>query len=313
MSVLLITQGNDLHAEAVRGVLSRRGIFYSELELGHPADYYEISGSVIDPIISTENGSFSSTLAMTSTVIVLRFAVNDPAPVIETTSEFAAREWASLIENTLELWERLSTRPWLIGAKQLRLENRKPFLLRVASDSGAIIPATSLSTRWPGRGFAMDEWVAKAINKWQEVAPGHYFNTRHLRDTKIPTPPNGRLEGPLFLQRFVPHRNEVRLYIAGRESVAVEIVNTGPEVVDFRIIGIKQSMARRILTPREPEKIARIIMERLGIKYCVFDIAQDSQGHWVFFDINTVGSWDYLEKWYGLLLTEDIVNGALEI
>lgn len=311
MNVLLIYQGSDHHAELAREVLVRQGHEITELRLGEPTDFYQVSGTILEPVIETAGGRIDSDVARRSVVLLLMFAANAPAAV-SSSKAFVTREWNTLIANAIEIWELNSPRPWLIGQAQLHLRDRKPLLLRTAADLGARIPETELATTPQGLG-SPDQWVAKAINVWQEVSPGRYFNTRLLAGEEISRIAGKRFEGPLFLQRYIPHQVEHRVYIAGDAVVGVRIGNPDPTVVDFRLVDHDRAQLELTTPPAEITLLLRRIMSHFGMNYCVFDLAETNEGEWVLFDINSVGSWDYLEKWHGLSLTEAILNGAFSL
>jgi len=311
LKVLLIYQGFDHHAELVREVLARQGHDVAELRLGEPSDYYDVSGSLLEPVIETVGGRIDSEVARSSVVLLLMFAANAP-DAVSSSKRFVAREWNTLISNVLEMWEVNSPRPWLIGQSQLHLRDRKPLLLRTAAELGAWVPETELATTPKGQHSA-NEWVAKAINVWQEVSAGRYFNTRLLAGAEVSRIQGKRFEGPLFLQRYVRHEVEHRVYVAGDAVIGVRIRNPDPSVVDFRLVDHDRAQLELMTPPAEVTLLLRRIMSRFGMNYCVFDLAEASDGGWVLFDINSVGSWDYLEKWHGLSLTELILNGALSL
>lgn len=311
MNVLLIYQGSDHHAVLVKEVLARQGHDVVELRLGEPSEYYEVSGSILEPVIETVGGRIDSEVARRSVVLLLLFAANAP-DAVSSSKVFVAREWNTLFSNAIEMWERNSPRPWLIGQSQLHLRDRKPLLLRIAAELGARIPETVLATTPRGLHSA-NEWVAKAINVWQEVSPGRYFNTRLLASEEVARIEGERFEGPLFLQRYVRHEVEHRVYVAGDAAIGVRIRNPDPLVVDFRLVDHYHAQLELIAPPAEVTLLLRRIMHHFGMNYCVFDLAEVDDGEWVLFDINSVGSWDYLEKWHGLSLTEAILNGALSL
>jgi hypothetical protein len=273
---------------------------------------YVAGGPIQDPAIAYAGKVFSPTLLAESEVLVLRFAVDQPAPVQSTSHEFLVREWTTLIESALWLGEFKSRKPWLVGRRNFELIDKKIFLLEVARSVGARIPQAFISHIWPT--LEDDEkWVVKAMNAWQEVTPGKFFNTRLVADFSVAMRPSQELDGPLLFQRYVPHEEEWRVYIAGSSSVAVRIVPSGAKDVDFRIINPAEVSAHTTQVPAELERLCRAITGKLGLQYCAFDFIPESTQGWLLLDVNPVGSWDYLDVPHKLSITESIVNGALKL
>jgi glutathione synthase/RimK-type ligase-like ATP-grasp enzyme len=122
-----------------------------------------------------------------------------------------------------------------------------------------------------------------------------------------------RLDGPLWLQTYLKHERELRVFIAGNSEFAVQLESFSSSIVDFRLLDSTNADAQIVVVPPELSVTARRLMKRLGLNYCVFDIIVDADGTFWFVDVNPLGTWDYLEKDFGLSLTDKIVNGALSL
>lgn len=313
MSVVLVTQGDlDLHAEMVKSCLDARGRDWTELKLGLSPSEYVAGGPIQEPAITYAGQVFTPTLLAKSEVLVLRFAVDQPAPVQSASQDFLVREWTTLIESALWLGEAKSRKRWLVGRRNLELIDKKIFLLEIARSVGGRVPEAFISHIWPTLDDD-EKWVVKAMNAWQEVTPGKFFNTRLVADFSAAMRPSQELDGPLLFQRYVPHEEEWRVYIAGSSSIAVRIVPSGAEDVDFRIIKPTEVSAYTASVPAELEGLCRAITGKLGLQYCAFDFIPESTQGWLLLDVNPVGSWDYLDVPHKLSITESIVNGALKL
>jgi hypothetical protein len=202
----------------------------------------------------------------------------------------------------------------LLGARSASLKDSKVELLQLALDTGAKIPASAIQTEIPAGTLGHRERVAKAVNAWEQIKPGVYFNTHLLEDRdsahlELPARP----QGPVFFQGFIEHKFELRIYLAGAVSFAVEIDSRAPEVIDFRMLDRKNATARVIEAPTEIESLGRELMSDLGLNYCVFDVLVGADGGLWLVDVTPTGVWNYLEKDFGLSLTKYIVNGALSL
>jgi hypothetical protein len=239
--------------------------------------------------------------------------MNDPHPISGATHPFAQREWNALLSSVIRIWERASPRPWLLGAQSADWRDRKLELLAAAEEDGARVPPGHVLTVVEPGGVGDRNWVAKAINGWEEIRPGKFFNTRLLSKMDAKGLESRRLDGPLWLQTYLKHERELRVFIAGNSEFAVQLASFSSSIVDFRLLDSTNADAQIVVVPPELSVTARRLMKRLGLNYCVFDIIVDADGTFWFVDVNPLGTWDYLEKDFGLSLTDKIVNGALSL
>lgn len=310
----MIAPRDEAHGEAARNWLVSSGWQTEWLELGLEESEYALSGSLTDPVISTERGSFSSSTVREQRVFYFRIAVDAPPFVARRTplNSFAIREWDAVFQSALASWERESEWPWLIGTAALQLQNRAGHLLRAASQYGAVVPPSYLSGGRVRPVLPTDPVVAKAINAWQEVAPQRYFNTRRVDSALMSKILSTGESSPLLLQHYVPHMVERRLYLVGRDAITVERI-AATETVDFRVLDKRLAWASIVSTSDSSLKVARAVAADFGLSYCVFDflVADDHVEYLT--DINPAGSWHYLEKTFELGITKCIMTKAVQL
>lgn len=311
--VILITQNRDGNTARLASEFARRGHVVRILKFGMPARTYSLTGNAFDPTLRTEDGSFSSRDFEDEIVLLMRVGLNPQNWVRAAKNRFALREWNAALSGLVATWERRSATPWLLGVRAAELKDRKLFLLQLAQDVGADVPDSLLQTSFEPRSVSARQRVAKAINAWEEIRPGLYYNTRLLRPSdavhlEAPAVP----EGPIFLQDYISHSRELRIYLAGSVSFAVEIESRDTSKIDFRLLNGASASARTAAIPGGLEAKLRRMMSILGIDYCVFDVIPRGDKNWVV-DVNPLGIWDYLENDFNLELTAKIVDGALSL
>ena len=284
------------------------------LRLGGPASDYSVSGNLADLVIETGDGRFDGALAARCEVLQLRFAVDDRAPVRNkprgASNEFVTREWSAYIDAVLSIWEDQAPGGWLIGRRNLQLQQRKLWLLTIAAQAGARIPELRIIN--DARQLPKSEglWVAKAINSWEEISEGIYFNTRLLDRRTLEALSQTKFEAPLMLQKYIAHDTEFRVYIADEACLVLQMDKVVHGGVDYRLIEPHDLNAFASKVPATIEEILRTIMHALGLRYCCFDIAYDGADYWLL-DVNPNGSWDWHEEVFDFPLTSDILRSGI--
>jgi len=312
--VILITQNDDLNTRLLEQEYTRRRIPVRRLTFGLAAHSYRVEGSLADPLLSSPEGTFSTQDFIDEPAILMRVGLNPQDYATEVSMEFARREWNALLGGFLATWERRSPHPWLLGNRAAALKDSKVALFQLASDLGAPLPPTTIHTEFATGSITDDRWVMKGINAWEEIVDGVYFNTRLLQsDDAAHLELPAKLQGPMALQKYLPHSRELRVYLSGHVSFAVQIDSSNREIIDFRLLDGRWASAKVTDVPSDLEVHLRAIVGALELNYCVFDVILDAEGATWLVDINPLGVWDYLENDFGLSLTGKIVDGAIAL
>lgn len=309
---LIIGRFDDVHVGKASEYFRRRGKPCDVLTLGLPASHYAVRSTLDRAIIRVDDQAFD--VDAYSNVLYLPFAVNLP-PLInfdEGFDSFARREWDAALRSILQIWHQSNSGKWLIMPGADDLQNRKLYLLTQAARNGLSIPPMLLTNKFAEVEIdnLARQVVAKAINSWQEIRPGRYFNTALLAPSqRVLIGQTGRLEAPALLQEYIPHTVEQRLYQVGSTQLIVELqIRNG--VVDSRVKdGVDSASIVHEVFRQESE--ARTLSRALGLRYVCYDFLVTEKAEVWLTDVNPTGSWAYLESEHGLDLTTPILDAWL--
>lgn len=107
---------------------------------------------------------------------------------------------------------------------------------------------------------------------------------------------------PIYVQKYVKKKYEVRLTVAGDDFYAVKIVSDNS--VDWRD-GDKNTY-ELIETPPEIKKTIRKLLFDFNLQFGAIDYIVDPDDNWFFLEINPNGQWQWLESALNLTISESI-------
>jgi glutathione synthase/RimK-type ligase-like ATP-grasp enzyme len=305
MNALLVGRHDDRHVELLRSALRLR-CSVKVLHLGLPAARYRcrVDNARVD--IGVDDVTYGLADASSGLLMALPFAVNRP-PLVATDDAFAAREWDTTLRAAFAAWGEVNEAGWFIAPDADRLQDSKPYLMLLAARLGLPVPRWTIATSVEPRQLPV---VGKAINGWQEVAAGRYFNTTRLTSRQFDSLTRQDLTTPTFIQDYIPHRVELRVFCVGDGVVAVRKEARSDET-DFRLVhtseAMKVSVVDRNVLPATFTGGLRALMARLSVQYCCFDVAIDGSEYWLL-DVNPTGTWAYLHDDFGLDITPLLVE-----
>lgn len=323
MTVILIGWHDDAHLTQIESACHRHAQDVVRLELGRGPSHYQLHFSQLDGVVtSSVNGVTEEMVRAASAIFALPIFVNKPSIVdLELSPDtgswrpeelaFGIREWNASIFSVLWRWERISTCPWIITWAALDLQDRKPALLGLASETcGLSVPRFIVSNEVGiSVGLETTELVAKAVNMFQEVAPGEYFNTSRI-DHALLQEIDGASPVPSYLQEMVHSRYEYRVYCVLGELFAIRMSRSDArDDIDIRVIDQSFIEATRVELPQDIAVALVKLTDLIGIKYCSFDLVEDEKIQLI--DVNPAGSWYYIEEKFGIGVSDWIVDQVL--
>lgn len=115
---------------------------------------------------------------------------------------------------------------------------------------------------------------------------------------------------PSIFQEKVIKRHDIRVTIVGEKVFAVKIGadSLPPEIPDWRFAPIDKLKYEKHTLPVELEKACLELVKRLGLDFGAIDLAIDSSGNYVFFEINPNGQWAWLETALDLPISQAMVD-----
>lgn len=214
--------------------------------------------------------------------------------------EIAIRENRAYIRSLFEAeWENAV---WVNSLDARRRANSKLLQLKEAQALNIHIPETLISNNPSDIRNFINELGGEAIAKpmlggdWSEDGKILFSFT-----AKIATPqlPNDEMikACPCIYQRKIEKKFEVRVVFFGSYAIAVKLHSQSKAIseLDWRIGDAKDLKPEEIQIPDNVKEKCILLMRKLGIVHGSFDFAVDSQGCWIFFEVNEAGQFLWME------------------
>ncbi|MEZ4584774.1 MAG: hypothetical protein R2909_00025 [Gemmatimonadales bacterium] len=297
--IIVISEPNDVHAQAVLGELAKHRVRAKLLDLSE----FPLKASLLMRLSRGTPGRFGMRLADGGTIDMgdvtgvwwrrpqafgLPHQGMDPMA-----RHFALVELATAFQG---MWQ-ASPALWVNDIVRDAAAAHKPWQLELAQSLGLSIPETVI-TNDPGEARAF----------WQRHPGGVIYKPflqsfHSWRETRILRPEEERQAdqirlAPVIFQRYVPARADLRLTVIGDEIFAAEAaMDQSQYPVDVRLNNIPYQPHQ---LPDEVGEKVLALMRRLGLEYGAIDFRLTPDGDYVFLEINPAGQFLYVEHATGL-------------
>lgn len=312
MTILIISEQQDPHAQAVMAALTRRG--ERDVRLLDFRDF-PMRMTLGMRIGRSQPGRFALRFPDGAVVDMSQVksvwwrrpqAFGLPSEGLTPEARhFALSETATAFQG---MWQ-ASRALWVNDVVRDAAASHKPWQLEVARDVGLSIPET-LITNDPqtALGFWTEhdgEVVYKPFlqtwHAWRE--------TRKLSREEIRLLPAVRT-APVIFQRLVPGAADLRVtVIADRVLAAAVDLSKLEYKLDVRL---NQQAYETHALPAEIEQRLLALMRRLGLEYGAIDLRQTPEGEYVFFEVNTAGQFLFVEHACGLPIADALAARLAE-
>jgi hypothetical protein len=324
MTVLVIGQHDDPHVDALVKALDARGDPPTTVLFGLGPDHWTMRWSHVEDSSLNRYPSLElneirlDQINEFDAVFYLPFAVNRPPTVpissagtelSEGEAEFAQREWETVIASAIMTCHREFRGPWITAPCAIDLQDRKPYLLDCAVRAGLDVPSFDIGQQFPeGLELLNGRVVGKAINAYQEIESGTYFNTSIIPDEFKQAVVSSRSSVPNFIQRYTRPDAEYRCYVAMGEILSVRIARTGDveDPVDLRVVDKSRLTGSRSDLGAYANRLIAFT-NTLGINYCAFDLIAERDSVFLV-DINPIGGWYYIDVKYQIGVTDWLID-----
>jgi glutathione synthase/RimK-type ligase-like ATP-grasp enzyme len=323
-SILIITEEDDAHADAVVSELNRVGVPVIRL---HPRDFplrviaaLQLVDGRIGGTISLPNGRTFSLLNIRSAWYRHPEPSELPSHLDPLWVDFTRAQSVELLQG---LW-RITDCYWVSPPSALRVAENKLYQLQLASSLGLPIPKT-LITNDPvqAREFyaAADQPIIYKplatprfrVSTPQDVIP-QVFTTlltdQHMEQI------NTIQYAPGIFQEYVPKQVELRITVLGRRVFAAEIHSQLHERTRHDWRRYPDDMND---LPHYPHDLPRALQDRLlrmvdllGLQFGAIDMILTPNGEYIFLEINPNGQWLWVEDMTGLPMLETFVKMLVE-
>lgn len=311
---LAISHKKDTHTTLVLKQLQRIGIKSRLLDISeypknlHLSSYYHDSGSYEASIYNhREKLNFSD-------YSVIWWRRPQPLNLHDnfTSSEsfnFAYNEASSALNG---LWSSLDA-IWINDPEKDNEAARKPYQLKVASETGLKIPET-LITSDPTMAHAFiqkhgpQNTIYKAftatIEAWRETRILHTNELRLIENVKY---------APVIFQQYIPVRYDLRVTIIGT-SIFCSAVGTNKSnyPIDYRM-ELDDLNVKQFELPSEISKKLLKLMSRLGLRYGAIDLRVTPDNEIYFLEVNPSGQWLFMENRTGQKITNAFCDYVKEL
>ncbi len=295
MSILIISEPNDVHAHAVMDALKKSG----ETD-AHLVDFSAFPQQMAIDMRLDARGPNRLRLQLADGKLVdmaevravwwrrpqaFGHPVQGMAPLAR---HFAMTESATAFQG---MWQ-ASDCLWVNNVVRDAAAAHKPWQLSMAKQCGLTIPDT-LMTTIPSRvrqffdqhdGAIIYKPFLQTFHSWRE--------TRKLKREEFDQLDNVKL-APVIFQELVPGRADLRVTVIGETILPAAVDITKMEYqLDVRL---NQQAYERHDLPAEIQKKLLELMRRLGLEYGAIDLRQKPDGDYVFFEVNPAGQFLFVE------------------
>jgi hypothetical protein len=303
VSVLIVTTGGDVHAQAVTDVLKARGVPVRWLDPGRFPQAVSIAAHI------EQDGRVHGYIEYTGKPFVRLDRVTcawyrRPSmfefPETVTDVRWAAREarqgWGGI----------LACLTWFNDPCDIARAEYKPHQLHAAGRSGLRVPA-SIITNILSAARQHDREHGPLVHKWLSGAPeGQDGLTRAVTPEGLSVGqawPQIRHTTHLVQQR-IGKTHDVRLTVVDEQMFAVAI--TSPHL-DWRA-DIDGADHQPCPIPPEVAAGVRALLARLRLRYGALDFSVDERGQWWFLEVNPSGQWLWLDERLHLGIADAIAD-----
>jgi glutathione synthase/RimK-type ligase-like ATP-grasp enzyme len=194
---------------------------------------------------------------------------------------------------------------WVNSLDSRALSNRKPLQLSIAVECGLKIPETLVSNdssavqEFYGMHASNGEVIVKPFlgATWVGETKSHFYTTAIVTADDLNDPESIRL-CPAIYQKRIEKQYEIRLTIMGRSWFAARLNSqvTPSASLDWRISPSAYMDITRIDVPSAILDRCFELMHRLGIVFGCFDFAVTRDNEYVFFEVNEMGQFLWVEE-----------------
>ena len=305
MAVLIITERDDIHGDALIWALGRLGVRCDRWSLSEFPELQRVSVRYsqasqaptvrVDNLLPSEayDAIWARRLANPKTL----------SPTLAAADvEMALNQARRYTEG---IWPILSSRSVLINPLTTRrAANDKPYQLQAARDSGFTIPETLLSNDpaevrhfyQEHRGDIICKFFTPAF--WRKPDGGMIGLFTARVDEALLADEVSLTSCPAIFQKYVPKKADIRITFFGATYQAVRIWSQqrGAGSIDFRSDMRAEAPMEEMHLPMRFVDRLRDLSARLGLLHGSYDFVEQPDGSFTFLEVNEMGQFLWLEE-----------------
>lgn len=312
MTILILADAWDPHADKVCSLLASRGAQYARLNLDVDAlketmfTLAQTGGHISLPSGQLKISDVTAVWARRLNVVL---SLQEEHEKASPSFQIWKNEWN---RHLYWIFQELQGAYWLNPLVDGALADNKRRQMSVAKVVGLAVPATIASNDKRALiEFAAEHGpvAAKFLSQSVVEADGKFLGLYVHRLTVDDLAGfGGSSEQPLVLQSYVDKDFEVRYTVVGEEHLVCRIDSQLSEraATDWRRYDLGNTPHLAIIPPPEVARCVRGLMAALKIDYGALDFIVDKQGKWWFLEVNSNGQWLWIEELTGLAISERI-------
>ncbi len=208
------------------------------------------------------------------------------------------------------IYRLLADKHWFNNVYSIRDAENKIYQLLLAKQTGFSIPQSIISNSYVSSKAFLDtgKRIVKPVHNARildEENPRIVFTTeinRPLDKNQIECSVN-------YFQEKIEKQCDVRATFVGDKCFAVAIESQG--MLDTRVDWRKGEHILKhtpIELPGQLQDKCRLLMRKLNLNFSAIDFVLDTNGHYIFLEINPNGQWAWVEHLTGLPISNEIVK-----
>jgi glutathione synthase/RimK-type ligase-like ATP-grasp enzyme len=310
MTVLILSEAQDVHAQAVMGALAARGAKAELVDLSEFPTRLALSMSFEGGKSRLElrrRGGGALDLSCVRAVWWRRpqpFKL--PARMEPAHQRFALSEAMTAFHGLYQALDAF----WLNEPTRDAMAAHKPYQLALAQQIGLEIPTTLMTNDVEEARAFWRRHEGEVIHKQFLALPDTWRETRRLT-SEDEAHAQSIAYAPVIFQKHVPAVADLRVTAVGKQlfAAAVDVRNADyPQDVRMNL-NVKYEAHE---LPRETAIKLGALMERLGLVYGAIDLRLTPDGRYVFLEINPAGQFLYIEKATGQLISKALAQALLQ-
>lgn len=302
--ILVITRKDDFTADYIITGLQKKNIKYLRFNTEDLVDESKCSVQFSDGVCSAIIRDYSQFRS----VLFRRTKLPDINADNPSVAHFYDVQNRSFIDN---LWSVIDSR-WISNPFYIYRAENKLLQLRTAQKYDWRIPNTLVTTDNSKIKRFYEESngqvVIKPLNRNRvHIDTGVYtMYTNELASSHIDNIDN-YLPIPTILQEKITKQYELRVTVVGNEVFAAKV--DSQSIAESKTDWRKSDLPFTATTlPEEVANKCIAITKELNLEYGAVDLAYDDKGNYVFFEINPVGQFVWIELQTGMSITNSLIN-----
>ena len=310
MTILILSNLEDVHAQAVMGALAAQGAHAELVDLSEFPTRLALSLAFEDGrrrFQLRRLGGGALDLDLVQSVWWRRpQPFSPPARLDQAGLRLSLSESRTAFQG---LYQALDAR-WINEPARDGVASHKAYQLALAQELGLDIPPTLMTNDVEGAKAFWRRYEGEVVYKQFFALPEAWRETRRLRP-EDEAQAAAIAHAPVIFQKHVPAVADLRvIVVAGAVFTAAADVRNAEYPQDVRM----NPSAKYEPHDLPPQIVAKLreLMRRLGLVYGAIDLRLTPEGQYVFLEINPAGQFLYVERATGQPITAALAKALLE-